>query len=59
MVEWRGTNREIDKEHDKDCVEDMFQLVRVKYDMDGEESREALIVVSIVVSIFERDQNWS
>ena len=52
-------NRETDKEHGKDCVEDGFQLARVKYDMDGEEGREVLIVVSIVVSIFERDQNWN
>ena len=34
----RGTN----EEHDEDCVEDKFQLARVKFYRDGERGREAL-----------------
>ena len=30
-----GQNREINKEHDKDCVEKVFELPRVKNDRDG------------------------
>ena len=33
---------EIDEEHDEDCVEEGFQLARVKLDKDGEGSKEAL-----------------
>ena len=43
-------NRETDEEHDQDCVEEGFQLARVR---DEEGGREALIV-----SICEMDQNW-
>ena len=45
-----GQNRETDEEHDQDCVEEGFQLARVR---DEEGGREALIV-----SICEMDQNW-
>ena len=31
--------RETDKEHDEDCVEDGFQLARVKFERDGEGGR--------------------
>ena len=31
MVEWVRQNRETDEEHDEDCVEEEFQLARVKY----------------------------
>ena len=37
-----GQNRETTEEHDHDCVEEEFQLTRVKIDKDGEERREAL-----------------
>ena len=37
-----GQNREIDEEHDEGCVDEGFQLARVKYDRDGEGDREAL-----------------
>ena len=33
-------NRETDEEHDEDCVEEWFQLARVKYDRDGEGGRK-------------------
>ena len=35
-LNWVGQNREIDEEHDEDCVEVGFQLARVKLDRDGE-----------------------
>ena len=37
-----GQNRENDEEHYEDCVEEGFQLDRVKPDEDGEGGREAL-----------------
>ena len=37
-----GQNREIDEEHDEDCVEEGFQLGRVKFDRHGEGGREVL-----------------
>ena len=36
-----GQNRETDEEHDKYCVEEGFQLARVKFDRDGEGGSEA------------------
>ena len=36
----RRQNSETDKEHDEDCVEEWFQLARIKYDRDGEGGRE-------------------
>ena len=33
------TNRETDEEHDEDCVQEGFQLARVKYHRDGEGGR--------------------
>ena len=30
VVEWREQNRKTDEEHDEDCVEEGFQLARVK-----------------------------
>ena len=38
-----GPNKETNKKHDEDCVEERFQLARVKYDRDGEGGREALV----------------
>ena len=35
-LNWVGQNREIDEEHDEDCVEVGFRLARVKLDRDGE-----------------------
>ena len=40
-----GQNREADEEHDEDCVEEGFQLARIKYD------REALGLGNCSVSI--------
>ena len=37
-----GKNRETDEERDEDCVEERFQLARVKFDRDIERGREAL-----------------
>ena len=56
MVEWVGQNRETNEEHDEDCVEEEFQLARVKYVRDGEAGRGALDV-GIVVSVFGMNQN--
>ena len=35
-------NRKTDEEYDDDCVEKEFQLVKEKFDKDGEGSREAV-----------------
>ena len=32
----------MNEEHDEDCVEERFQLARVKFDIDGKWGREAL-----------------
>ena len=37
-----GKNRETDEEHDEDCVDEGFQLARVKFDRDGKEGGETL-----------------
>ena len=52
-----GQNRETDTDHDEDCVEEEFQLARVRCDRDGKGGREVL-GMEIVVSIFEIDQSW-
>ena len=41
-LNWLGQNKETDEEHDEDCVEGWFWQARVKFDRDGEGSREAL-----------------
>ena len=42
LVEWVRKNRETNEKHDEDCVEEGFQLSRVKFGRDGEGGREAL-----------------
>ena len=37
-----GKNKETDQEHDEDCVEEEFQLDRVKFERDAKGEREAL-----------------
>ena len=37
-----GLNRETNEEHDEGCVEEEFQLARVKLGKDGEGSSEVL-----------------
>ena len=37
-----GQNKEIDKEHNEDCVEEEFQLARIKFDRYGEGGMEVL-----------------
>ena len=37
-----GQNRESNEEHNEDCIEDGFQLARVKCGKDGARGREAL-----------------
>ena len=57
-----GQNRENNKEHNEDCVEEGFQLARVKYDRDGERGREALVVGNCNVNIWdgsELELAWS
>ena len=51
-----GPNKETDKKHDEDCVEERFQLGRVKYDRDGEGSREALVEGSCSIKIGDRSE---
>ena len=35
-------NRETDEEYDEDCVEEGFQLARMKFERDGMGGREAI-----------------
>ena len=42
LVEWVRKNMETNEEHDEDCVEEGFQLSRVKFGRDGEGGTEAL-----------------
>ena len=37
-----GQSRETNEEHDKDCVEEGFQLASVKFERDSKEGREDL-----------------
>ena len=53
MVEWVGQNRETNEAHDEACIEEEFQLARVKYARDGEGGREALGVGNCCSSIWE------
>ena len=46
-----GQNRETNEEHDDDCIEEGFQLARIKYDRDSEGGREALGVGNCSVNI--------
>ena len=46
-----GQNRKTDEEHDEDCVEEWFQLARVKFDRDGEGGREALSMGNCSINI--------
>ena len=39
---WVKQNKETDEEDDEDCVEERFQLARVKFDRDREGDRETL-----------------
>ena len=48
---WVGQNRETDEEHDEDCIEEEFQLDRIKNDTDNEGGREALGVVNCSINI--------
>ena len=52
-----GQNRETDEEHDEDFVKEGFQLTRVKFDRDGEGSREAIGMRNCSINILnESDQ---
>ena len=53
-----GQSRETDDIDDEDCVEEEFQLARVKCDRDDERGREALGEGNCS-SIFEMDHNWN
>ena len=48
-----GQNRETDKEHDKDGVEEGIHLARVKYDRDGEEGRESLVLGNYSIEVWD------
>ena len=37
-------NRETDEKHDKDCVDQRFQLARVKFDRHSKGGRDALVM---------------
>ena len=48
-----GQSRETDDIDDEDCVEEEFQLARVKYDRDDERGREALGEGNCSVNIWD------
>ena len=48
---WVGQNKETNEEHDEDCIEEGFQLARIKYDRDSEGGRENLGVGNCSVNI--------
>ena len=48
-----GQNRETDEEHDKYCVEEGFQLARVKFDRHGEGDSEALGMSNCGINIWD------
>ena len=48
-----GQNRETDEEYDEDCVEEGFQLARVKVDKDGKRGREALRMANCCINIWD------
>ena len=53
---------ETDEEHDEDCVEEGFQLARVKLDEDGEGSKEALGMGNRSIKIWDESElelDWS
>ena len=37
-------NKETDEEHDENCIDEGFQLARVKSDRDGKGGRDALVM---------------
>ena len=37
-------NKETDEEHDENCIDEGFQLARVKFDRDGKAGRDALVM---------------
>ena len=48
-----GQNREIDEEDDENCVEEGFQLARVKVDKDVERGTEALGMGNCCINIWD------
>ena len=48
-----GQNRETEEEHDECCVEEGFQLTRVKFYRDGEGGREDLEMGYCSIKIFQ------
>ena len=46
-----GQNRETDEEHDEACIEEGFQLARIKNDRDSEGGREAPFVENCSINI--------
>ena len=48
-----GKNREIDEEHDENCVEEGVWLASVKFDRDGERGREAPGMRSCSINILD------
>ena len=46
-----GQNKETDEKCNENCVEEGFQLARVKLDRDDERAREALSVGNCIINI--------
>ena len=42
-------NSETEEEHDEDCVEERFQLARIKLERDDEEDRETLVIRNCII----------
>ena len=48
-----GQKRETNEEHDEDCIEEGFQLARVKFNRNGKGDREALGTESCSINIWD------
>ena len=46
-----GENKETNEEHVEDCVEERYQLTRVKFDRDGYGCKETLRIGYLSISI--------
>ena len=52
-MNWVEQNRETNEEHDEDCVEEGFQMPRVKLDKGFEGVREALGMGNRSINIWD------
>ena len=61
-LNWVGKIIEANEEHDENCVEEGFQLTRVKFERDGEGGRKAVGMGNCCIIIWdgsELELDWS